>query len=333
MKRTIFFLVFGMLVLNAQAKIWRVNNSPSVSADFSDLQVAMDGVNAGDTLYVEGSVTAYTSANDNFYVSKQQVIIGPGYLLNDNDSTLFNKSSATIGSQFSIKPTALGTQLKGLVLNSFLWIGASNVTIQRCIVANIQLGIYNTNNTNTKSNIINPTIIQCLFQVLGAGGGWGTIGNNGLVSNNIIETGISVDTGSLFILNNTIGKGLGGNNANSLYTLNCTIQNNLIRGSIYEGAMSGATYISANNTLSNNLTSTDNMFVGGTLRDKKHVLSTTSSAKGAGTGGVDCGAFGGSDPYVLSGLPAIPHIYVVVAPTSGSVTSGLVVKVKVKTQK
>ena len=75
------------------------------------------------------------------------------------------------------------------------------------------------------------------------------------------------------------------------------------------------------------------LFIGGNVPDKAYKLNPTSSAKGAGVGGIDCGAFGGNDSYVLSGLPAIPHIYDIVAPTSGSATSGLAVKVKVKTQK
>jgi hypothetical protein len=59
-------------------------------------------------------------------------------------------------------------------------------------------------------------------------------------------------------------------------------------------------------------------------------LKAGSPAIGAGVGGVDMGLFGGSDPYVLSGLPAIPAIWFISAPSSGSGASGLQVQIKAK---
>jgi hypothetical protein len=43
--------------------------------------------------------------------------------------------------------------------------------------------------------------------------------------------------------------------------------------------------------------------------DGRYQLKAGSPAIGAGSNGEDCGMFGGNDPYVLSGLPAIPAIY------------------------
>jgi hypothetical protein len=43
--------------------------------------------------------------------------------------------------------------------------------------------------------------------------------------------------------------------------------------------------------------------------DGRYALKANSPAKGAGMGGADMGAFGGTHPYVLSGLPNIPAIY------------------------
>ena len=44
-------------------------------------------------------------------------------------------------------------------------------------------------------------------------------------------------------------------------------------------------------------------------------------------------AFGGSSPYILSGLPNVPHIYEIIAPTSASAASGLEVTVKIAIEK
>jgi hypothetical protein len=43
-------------------------------------------------------------------------------------------------------------------------------------------------------------------------------------------------------------------------------------------------------------------------KDATYQLAVSSPAKGIGTGGTDAGAFGGSAPYVLSGLPPYPII-------------------------
>ena len=51
------------------------------------------------------------------------------------------------------------------------------------------------------------------------------------------------------------------------------------------------------------------------------------SAKGAGEGGVDCGAFGGDEPSVIGGVPSGPIIQELTVP---QVTSGNTINVRVK---
>ena len=43
--------------------------------------------------------------------------------------------------------------------------------------------------------------------------------------------------------------------------------------------------------------------------DGRYQLKALSPAIGAGSNGEDCGMFGGTDPYVLSGMPPVPAIY------------------------
>ena len=52
--------------------------------------------------------------------------------------------------------------------------------------------------------------------------------------------------------------------------------------------------------------------------DNRYELKAGSPAIGAGVGGIDCGAFGGETPYKLSGIPFVPLIYQVNAPTTGN---------------
>ena len=66
--------------------------------------------------------------------------------------------------------------------------------------------------------------------------------------------------------------------------------------------------------------------------DGRFQIIAEGPADGAGEGGIDCGMFGGSLPYVLSGLPPVPRIYEAVVPTAGSTVSGLPVIIKAKSQ-
>jgi hypothetical protein len=59
-------------------------------------------------------------------------------------------------------------------------------------------------------------------------------------------------------------------------------------------------------------------------------LKPLSPASGAGYGGVDCGMFGNTEHYVLSGIPALPHIYDAKVENSGSSGTGLPVHLKAK---
>ena len=65
--------------------------------------------------------------------------------------------------------------------------------------------------------------------------------------------------------------------------------------------------------------------------DNDFTLKEDSPAIGAGENGTDCGVFGGDQPYVLSGIPGVPHIYEAIIPTSASGDSGLKVYLKIKT--
>ena len=96
--------------------------------------------------------------------------------------------------------------------------------------------------------------------------------------------------------------------------VNCTIKNNLFQSN---QALPGT---ATNNQVSINM---DNVYVGGTTGslDSRLVLKAGSPAIGAGltVGAVvspDCGAFGATDPYKLSGIPNIPTIYSLTVPVS-----------------
>jgi hypothetical protein len=70
---------------------------------------------------------------------------------------------------------------------------------------------------------------------------------------------------------------------------------------------------------------------GGENVDNHYTLKTGSPALGAGVQGEDCGAFGGTSPMKLSGMPSIPAIYNATVPATGTTSSGININIKSKT--
>lgn len=318
MKRTIALFVIALIALNANAKIWRVNNSPFRTADYIALQDAIEASAAGDTIYVEGSSIVY---GEPVFISKKLHIIGPGYFLSDNPETQAYKLSATFGGYIYIQDAAIGTVLEGLVFNSYVYCGADNVIFRRNMFSYLYLGEFNNGVSHKYVNVKNVVIESNFGNYIYANSGTAIYST---VSNNIVETISSNKNSNLTIINNTIKY-----SGTSVTCYNSTIANNLCRSTI---APTDGT-----NTLSNNISELGDAFilefVANPLKtDKDYKLSTKATALGAGTEGTDCGAFGGVKPYVLSGLPVGPHIYELVSPATGSANSGLPVKIKVKSQ-
>ncbi|MCD7972359.1 MAG: hypothetical protein LUG18_06790 [Candidatus Azobacteroides sp.] len=309
------FLIYG----SASAKTWRVNNTDR-SADFETLDAAMAGITAGDTLYLEGSNIDYKLSSP---IKKKVAIIGNGYFLTDNPNTPTYKSPSNINGILKIE--AEGVLLEGLSFNSYsttyyINIGADNVTIRRCCVPEIR---FDDDLPETNRNIYNATITQCYIFGSGIKSNF-DYGHNAVITNNIFAQEYA---SSLFRIYNSL---IENNTALTSFSVRenegCTIRNNIFPD------------IRDNNTNSTILANyigveSDFLFDQEDSRDRRWKLKPDSPAMTAGTGNSQCGAFGGSAPYVLSGLPAIPQIYEIDAPSAASEASGLKVTVKIATEK
>jgi len=309
----------------------RVNNNAAADADYLTLQEANDNAIAGDTIYVEGSTANY---NDAVTFDKQLTIIGPGYFLTENDSTQANGLEAYINPTITFGPGSAGSSITGIA-GSTIHIDANNISITRCRVSYID--IY------TSGTVENILISQNYVSYIGSSSGFCI---NSIISNNIISTNISFQSnsnGPLQILNNIIW---GGTYSYPINVYNSTISNNIICTTL------GKIAVNTGNTITNNI-----MFASGTNEngniygiamtsvfvdysgslnysdDAKWKLKTGSPALGAGVAGVDCGAFGGPTPYVLSGIPALPHIYEATIPGVAYTGTGLSCTLKVKAGK
>lgn len=338
--------MFGLLIFSVSkgySKIWRVNNIPSVNAHFIQLSTAEASslVSSGDTLYVEGSPTTYTSLT----LNKKLTIIGPGFNLGYNDSTQANPSPARINSVY-FKQGAKGSVIIGMYIglnSSPVTVDADEISILRNKIDFKYRGIEIRN--NRKDIIINGNDIY---------GGNNTSSHyaciyfssnvfNIIVNNNILKRHHisyyafygSTSAGNIIFSHNII------NGKVKMY--NAVVINNIMVGGSWERSSTypnsesfnisaGNEFVSGNGN-QNNVVMTDVFLNTGSTNGKKYKLKVGSPAIGQGSGGLDIGIFGGSQPFQLSGMPAIPSIFNLVTSSAGSSETGLSVTVKAKSHK
>jgi hypothetical protein len=337
MKKGIFTLLsFCLLLLcgpHASAKIWRVNNNAGVNANFTDFPAAVTGASAGDTIYLESSATAYTGVTN---LSKKLTIIGTGYYLSGthlNPNTQANTNPSTLSSLYCVAGSA-GTVIEGLTFTSVIVLGDNNITVERNYLApGVILYICYAANSN------NDTIRQNVLYTINAYSA-GFTATNTMIYNNIIVSGIdfttSINNINGYIINNDMGSTTYG--GASFTVANFTLQNNILYAPTFGTTVNSNVYF--NNIISTSSATTGiptgnanvfsvtdftTVYVGwgaaasGFSPDGAYALvAGTSPALGAGALNgttVDCGAFGGPAPYVLSGMPGIPSIYALTAPS------------------
>lgn len=321
----LFLFAFG-----ANAKIWRVNNNAGVDADFENITDALASgspVAAGDTIHLEPSATNYSNAT----LTKPVVIIGPGYFLDpESTSQPYNPGlqadpRRAYLAQMTINTGAEGAKIYGVSFNNlFLTSVTGDIHIERCF---IQSGIsFNQSGRSYEgftiskcflstishssgiSAISQITIENCIF-----GDGTGIrlsllSGNRNIIRNNVIHARY-LEVPNSYFANNIYWYTIGGTSSD--FT-NAVVKNNIFNTN--PTLPPTATY----NLVSVNMNS---VFVQGEgSRDSRYQLLSTSPAIGHGVtiAGYtpDAGAFGGPDPYRLSGIPPVPTIYSLTVPNS-----------------
>jgi hypothetical protein len=137
MKKAFFLTAITILIATSiQAKIWRVNNNPSLDADVEQGSTLFDGVNnatnpeaaSGDTLYFEPSSTNYNALSVN---KTNIVILGYGYFLANNPGSQAMANNAEI-QNISFLATSTGSSVSGMEFADGVYIYSGNITISRC---------------------------------------------------------------------------------------------------------------------------------------------------------------------------------------------------------
>jgi hypothetical protein len=310
----------------------------------------------GDTLHIEPSATAYNG----FTVNKQVVIIGNGYFLANNTGLQVNGNNSDIVSMVFVVGSE-NSVVSGINTTGISLANVGNITVTRCRIFNLQLVSYaavktgivitknfisGTTNTTTFTAAGDATITfenNIFNAVAGFGAGAINLTNQcrGLFRNNIYGFGLSSVTISNFYITNNIFL-----NTTSAFTSVLGGSNNVIKNNLNNWGNTGGTGgLPAGNGNQNILaaqmwgttSAPGDVFAG-------DVFNATSSTPGDARfelriGGPnpnpaiaagetiapvttpDLGAYGATDPYKKSGIPAVPTIYGLTVPASVSPTA------------
>lgn len=325
--KKILFLLLICLGVEGQNVI-RVTNS-------QNLQEVVNSAPNGSILLVE------SGSYGDLQITKPITLFGPGYFLhgkNANEGVQATESSALLG-QVIIRTTGNGTHLSGLKLNDYILKGeniiisschfngitiedsSKNISIQKSFFSFFDIGNSSTG-INLKNNIINAV-----------GRSWnsvisGRIRNRTYVeisSNSFIAGGYvfleDYGTNNIAFRNNIFPNTAAGFWGNP----NSTFKNN-----IYQHIDISPDNLHPTNKFISNY---ESLYLSGNqgAPDYRYQLAPNSPARGAGENGTDCGAYGGVDPYVLSGVPNIPSIYYLNVQPSVPQGGTLQVEIKAKT--
>jgi len=331
-------------IQNSNATIRRVFywGSPT-SLDYSTIQAAHDAAIAGDTIYVYPN-----TQNNEITITKRIVLLGNGYNFSSPDSAN-NNLQTFVGQTSNVSAIHLNEGSDSSVISGLLMVGGVMIRsnkniIKRCWFSseytNIHLEGTTTGNSIVENFFANNNTIYCNYYDNSQST------NNLLISNNIFRNGYSnagvTQNGTGLtgqISNNIFGdsiyiKGWSNQPWNSCsinltnatvliqnnisYGLNLTQTNAIVRNNIGWGTEWPSGNFNKQNISQASLftlLSTDSP-------DKRFTLKSGSPAKLAGSGGIDCGVFAGTYPYVLSGIPATPTIYNISGPANNQVTGG-----------
>ena len=302
--RIILFALIGITISAQAANLWRVTSDKSLKPHFSNLQHAIDSCGVGDTIYV------YPGNYGTVEVKKKVNIFGVGYFIAENAKDTLTSFVSTshldnitfsAGSDFSlISGLEVGS---GINCNS-----ANNITISGNKYGGISL-------TNSNYMIIKKNY---------GGGINGVNCLNTMISNNIMG-GINFDISSnVFVQNNFMNAKISVYNStlvNNIDVYNCNVyydnyghtyldSHSLINSTIQYNISLNALF----GTINGNFQVSPNLIFSSPIIADNYQLTVNSAAKGAGLGGVDCGPFGGDDPYCVSGLNYIPTEKSIAAP-------------------
>jgi len=336
---TLTMLIAFLSVQIVHAKIWRVNNNVGITADFTSFSNAANAASvvAGDTLHIEASATPYVTGN--FTLTKRLIVIGVGYFLDPLNPTIPGNAGLQATTQssviefFNIGNGANGSKFLGVTFENGPYLNASvpalNLVFEKCLFSDF-FSLY----LNDAGSFNGITVRKCILNA-----GFIAQGATSVVTNLIIENNIFLQGGfdyqgltgpSNIFRNNSINATSAPYNFSNIYiannifgnVLSFTFTNTIVKNNLFTAnpVLPGG---AAGNLVNVNLA---NVYVGGAtgsldsrMQLKTPLASNPAFQAGLTVGAVvtpNAGAFGGPDPYKLSGIPNIPSIYTLTVPST-----------------
>ena len=347
MKNFILTSILVVSIINSFAGIKRLGywGTPVTGVDYATPALAVAACAVGDSLYVYGSGWSID-------VTKRLVIIGTGYYYAPNtpSNTNFNANlqnyNAYTGAAIQLFDGSSSSIITGIVgyvycnashinpinnvrISNCYWNGAPIMykagmiydgwEISKCMIisGSIGLGASGTSKV-TNFKFLNNILQSAELSFTNVPGQTGIIENCSFYSYYAYQNNLN---GANLLIQNCIYVSPQLINYNNTVFNNCVFDYNPSPGIVG----------------SSNITSAiqSNIFVGlptqGTAsNDGRWALKAGSPALGAGVAGIDCGAFGGVNPYKLSGIPAIPAFIKLTAPGTAANTNPYTLTFSVK---
>lgn len=347
-------------------KTYIVNNATSAVADYHTLQSAIDSVPAGSILLLQPSAVAYEPVT----IRKRLAIYGSGYFLGQNAAPATQANLLTSKVMYmNFAKGSDGTAISGLQFTKNAgtdhahFDSTTNINISRCYFETQECGTQGCVPEQFSFNISSLITIQgCYIGTANSHLTFGADNSSGILfQNNIISGG---DFGNAF---NTVVTNNVTMNHNTIITPNSNFYiagwnliNNIILKLSPNAGDTTVTFFAYNvpyqgpdNSSKNNVcnysifasstnkilprnTTLDSLFITGsnaqsiTSADGFFILKSNTAAAGYANDNTNCGAFGGTAPYVLSGLPAIPNIYFLQVTPSATQSGGLKLTIRAK---
>jgi hypothetical protein len=315
MKKFFLLCVTVLLITHVSfAKIWRVNNNAGVIADFTTAQAANDNASvlAGDTIHLEPSITSYGGLNCN----KRLTWISTGAFLNIYPNEQFSPNVGKLDN-ISAYQTGCESSVFHVYVNGSISLGATGLRVDRCFLGG-SIDI---------SNYLGPVFTNIVvINSYSRGSLSVNAHSNNVITNNIFESSLNASSGTtLAVITHNVFNAV---NDGAGTVTNAIVENNIFNkvttaytftNSTAQYNMSGSAGVLPAGNNNQNSVDMSTVFVNNSGNtDAAFVLKAGSPAIGAGSSGVDLGAFGGGSPFKLAMQPAIPAIYKIQAPAAPS---------------
>ena len=334
MKKLILLAAAVTFAFAANAKVWRINYDENANADFRTITAACNSAKVAntDTLYCEPG-RHQASGDDNKVTRDGMKVFGPGWGFEPN----YGGTSTLAAAEFSsaIKIAANNVKVSGVVASIDFYAVShktlKNITIERCKCYHIESNAVNGDSLKNirieRCNITHKLELQAAAK------------KDIYICNNIVRIGSSYcfniegNTGNINILRNTI---LIDNDYGRVVVKNALVQDNIMIHT-YNANNKPFDFSQTGNVIRKNVFSLsggatenaeivanypDNYYAGATAAgtftcktgsiyrtEEYYMLKDGSPAKNAAYDGGDCGAFGGSTPFIICGRPqGIPYI-------------------------